>query len=120
MYMRVNGVRHPQDPLTPDIAGGRYARELLHLYQNTGKFRVNGGNSITEADFITHNFLIPFDLTPDQCNNAHAHASKTGTMELELSFSEALPTGVTIVVLSVWNQLLQLSGLSEAPNSTLY
>ena len=120
LYLRVNGVRHPQDPLTPDFAGGTYARELLHLYQNTGKFRVNGGNSITEADFITRNFLVPFDLTPDQCNNAHAHASKTGTMELELSFGVALSKGVTVIVLSVWNQILQLNGQIEAPNSTLY
>lgn len=42
------------------------------------KFPINGGNNITEANFVTCNFLVPFDLTPDQCN-----ASKTGTMELK-------------------------------------
>ena len=119
-YLRVNGMRMPQDPLTPDFANGHYARELLHLYQNTGKFRVNGGNSITEADFIARSFLLPFDLTPDQCNNAHAHASRTGTMELELSFSEALAKGITVVVLSVSNQVMQLDGLKSPPLTAVY
>ena len=120
IYLRVNGIRHPQDPLTPNFANHEYSRELLHLYQNTGKFRVNGGNSITEADFISRSFLVPFDLTPDQCNNAHAHASKTGGMELELSFSSALAAGITVVVLSVSNQVMQLNGLKSPPVTAIY
>ena len=120
IYLRVNGVRHPQDPLKPDFSGGKYARELLHLYQNTGKFRVNGGNSISEADFVSRSFLVPFDLTPDQCNNAHAHASKSGSMELELSFSSALTAGITVVVLSVSNQVMQLDGMQAAPVTAIY
>ena len=120
IYLRVNGVRHPQDPLKPDFSNNKYARELLHLYQNTGKFRVNGGTSISEDDFLTRNFLIPFDLTPDQCNNAHAHASKSGSMELELSFAEALTSGITVVVLSVSNQVMQLDGMNAPPVAAIY
>ena len=41
-------------------------------------------------------------------------------MELELSFGVALNKGVTVVMLSLWNQILQLNGHIEAPNSTLY
>ena len=116
--LRVNGVRLPQDPLEPD--GGEDARTLLHLYQNTGKYRVNGGNSITADTFKTEHFLIPFDLTPDQCNNFHRHAGRTGSLDLELAWSKPLPKPITVVVLSVFNQVIQLRGEVNAPAFSLY
>ena len=120
IYLRVNGVRHPQDPLTPDFDNKLYSREFMHLFKNTGKFRVNGGNSITEAEFSSTRFLVPFDLTPDQCNNAHAHMPKVGSMELELSFATALTAGITVVVLSVTNEVMKLDGLVTAPDFRLF
>ena len=120
IYLRVNGVRHPQDPLSPDFTKNLYAREYMHLFKNTGKFRVNGGNSITEAEFASTKFLVPFDLTPDQCNNAHAHKPKLGSMELELSFKTALTAGITVVVLSVTNEVMKLDGIVNAPDFRLF
>jgi len=118
--LRVNGVRLPQDPLEPKVEEGLYARTLSHVFQNTGKYRVNGGNFITEESFKKNHFIIPFDLTPDQCNNFHRHASRPGTLDLELGWSTALAKPLTVIVLSVFNQVIQLRGEANAPAFSLY
>ena len=118
--LRLNGTRLPQDPLRPDFANARLARTYLHLYQNTGKFRVNGGNSITYDAFQRNAFLVPFDLTPDQCNNFHRHAARDGSMDMELGWAAATEQPLTVVVLCIFNQVLQLQGETVPPIFSIY
>ena len=113
--LKVNGVRVPQDPLRPDWANGRYSRTYMHLFQNTGKYRVNAGNGISAEEFATNKFLIPFDLTPDQCNNFHNHASRTGVIDLELGWGVATTQAISVIAVSVYNQVIQLRGHSVQP-----
>ena len=113
--LRVNGVRSPQDPLTPDFAKNRYSRIFLHVYQNTGKMRQNGGNYITKETFKTKHCLIPFDLTPDKCNNRHLHAGLNGSLDVELAWANPLSKNITVVILSVFNQVLQLEESGAPP-----
>ena len=118
--LRVNGVRVPQDPLKPEFDKNLFARELLHVYQNTGKFRNNTGNYIDAGSFKSGACLIPFDLTPDQCNNAHKHASMQGSLDVELGWAESLSENVTIIVLSVFNQVIQFAEPGAPPLVTIY
>lgn len=113
--LRVNGVRVPQDALTPDFANNRYMRAFLHVFQNTGKFRVNGGNGITAEDFATRNCLFPFDISPDMCNNFHHHEGQQGQIVLELGWAQALPHAITCIVLTLHNEVMQLMGEAVPP-----
>lgn len=118
--LKINGVRTPQDALKPDFVNNNYYQSLVHLFQNTGKYRVDSGNAITPQRFRDDCMLIPFDLSPDRCNNFHRHVAKQGAIELELGWATALAAPLTVVVVSVFNQVLQLDGESVPPVSTLY
>ena len=111
--LKLNGMRVPQEPLTPDFDNKLYAREFNHVFMNTGKFRTNTANCITYEAFGGGSTLFPFDLTPDQCNGLHLHAGRNGTLELELEWSEPIPAdteGITVIAYLSNNQTLVLGG----------
>lgn len=115
--IRCNGVKIPQEDLNPEEERNR---TFLHLFQNTGKYRVNSGNSITVDSFRANHFLIPFDLSPDQCNNLHSHLSPDGTIELDVGWSQPLAQPISIVVLSIYNQVVHIPGPGQPPQTILY
>ena len=118
--LRVNGVRLPQDPLTPDFAQNRYSAAYLSVYENTGKFRVNGGNSITYEDFSTSKCILPTDLSPDKCNNHHYHVGAEGVLDIELAWAAPLTKPITVVVLSIFNQVIQIPDAGAPPNIVIF
>lgn len=118
--LRLNGQRTPQEALTPSYSDNLYNRTLMALYQNSGRFRVNQGNSISPSEFKSSKALYVFDISPDQCSGAHSHVSPGGTIDVEVSFSTALAKSITCVTLSLYNQILRLGGESVTPVSTLF
>lgn len=118
--LKLNGIRIPTEPLTPDFTNRVYMREYLHLFMNSGKYRVNSGNCLTESDFSMGSTLIPFDLSNDQCMNYHRHRGSSGTLELEIEWSEALPEGITVLVHASSEQVILSGGSTPQPQVTVF
>ncbi len=113
--LRINGQSYPNEPFTPDFSNDHFMRELLAVYQNTGKYRVDSGNCI-DRDYFKHGcFLMPFDLSHDQCLNFHRHRSPSGVIELEMEWTEALTEGITVHVYASSDQVLLLGGDALQP-----
>lgn len=104
--LRVNGKSVPSEPLTPNFEENLITREFVHLFMNTGCFRMDRANCVTRTQFTGGMAIFPFDLNPDLCNGFHLHSSDTGIVSLELGFSEALEEAITIFVHSTYDELL--------------
>jgi len=104
--LKMNGMPIPQEALTPDFTKRLTMRELNHLFMNTGKYRVNAGNSIRDDQFRDGCTLFPFDLTPDMCNGFHLHAGNQGTLHLQLGWSSPTTQAITVLVYSAFDQVV--------------
>lgn len=112
--LKKNGMRIPQEPLTPDFSRGKCQREYNHLFMNTGKYRTNSNNCVTIDNFKNGCTLFPFDTTADQCNMQHMHAGSEGTLDVEVTWDKALEEAITVIVYAASNQVIMLNPISGA------
>ena len=107
LNLRINGRQVPSEPLKPDFAAATplVAREYNHIFMNTGKYRVNRSNVVTEDQFCGGATVFPFDLNPDLCNGYHLHPSKPGVGEIEVAWEEALAEPITILVHTTYDEV---------------
>jgi len=89
--------------IDPDFKKGRYLKEYRWNLDNTGlkNFQTNG---ITFEEYGTNMCLFPYDLSPDQCNGYYKHGLETGTIDIQLTFSEALTKNHTLLLFASYNE----------------
>lgn len=117
--LRLNGIRVPNEPLEPDFENELIMRSYLHMFMNSGKYRMDDGNCISEEQFKDGSTIFPFDLTPDQCLNFHKHRSVSGVLELEIAWAQPLPEGVTVLIHASSEQVILLGEDSVQPQVTI-
>ena len=115
--LKINGMSVPVDPYRPSFTANttttpqipmKYMREYDALMDNVGIFRADKGCQITFESFEGGCFILPYDLTPDRCNQYHHHAEKTGLIQLQLGFQKNLTTAVTLLVIMSHQQVVGL------------
>lgn len=107
LCLKVNGQRLPSEPYKPNFsATPLLAREYLSMFMNTGRYRVDEGNSISMDAFANGLTIFPFDLNSDMCNGAHLHAAREGNIDLEIGWSTALPKAATILVHCTYDEVI--------------
>lgn len=114
--LKMNGTRIPQEPLELDISKDIFQRAFNHLFMNTGKYRINSGNCISDDAFQKGYTVFPFDLTPDLCNGFHTHAGNDGSLELEIEWADALTQGITVLVYAASDQIVFVNGGEGNPD----
>ena len=104
----MNGETFPSLPYRPDFREGLYSREYNDLFYNTGIAHDNVGNLITHKQYGGGSYILAFDLSPDLCNGFHNHSQKTGNIELDMTFANPLPDGITIIVYGSFDVEIQI------------
>ena len=102
--LRLSGTSVPSERFSPRWDDDLVMREFTSLFQNIGMYRTDRSCSITYERFKSGGFLLPLDLTPDQCNSSHIHISSPGILSAEFTFKKPLPEPITILFYSVFNQ----------------
>ena len=118
--LKINGASVPQEPLTPNFYNGLFMREYHHLFSNTGKNRISGGNCISPDCFGDGGAIFPFDLTPDQCNGHHVHAGTDGCLELQMNWAHPLTEAITIMAYAVFDQIVLIKPDSMIPVTEIF
>ena len=119
--VKVNGICVPKTPLTPNFERGHFGREYWRLFQQTGKINQHtGGNLIDRSDFSRGYTLFPFDFSPDLCNGGHFHLGQGGRLELDLSWRKPLPSGITVIVYSTFDQVIAINPTTGIPNVNIF
>ena len=103
----ING--EPLNPsiFQPDFATGNYVREYRWMLDNIGLHQ-NGTNSISKEEFKNNSCFIPFDLSPDLCNNYYLHGVEQGTIDIQLGFKTALTENIYCLMYASYDEILSI------------
>ena len=121
IYLIVNGIRYPSEPLEPNFTNRQTGRTYHHLFMNTGRSKLNVGNSISKEMFDSGGLtLYAFDLSSDLCNNYHIHAGKEGKVELCLKWRTPLAKLITCVAHFTNDHIVKIPQLGAPPISFVF
>ena len=109
LTLRVNGLQQPSKPLRPDFKNKLVNRELRALYDNIGILTQNQGCLITPDDYCGGYTIFCFDLCHDRTNGEHDHQSKTGTIDLEVSFGTPLPAAISLLCYAAYDTVVAIT-----------
>jgi hypothetical protein len=107
--IKINGVPARSIPFTPNFSendGGLI--EYRWFMDNCGIAHENETNGITYEDFLYNTCIWNFDLTPDSCNSFHLHETKTGSIDVTVSFSTAPTLNLYMIVYACYNSAISI------------
>ena len=109
MYLLVNGISVPTQPIKMDINSMDYHHVFVNEFLDKLKLK-NSNESIglTADDWIGGNFLWLADLNVDKCSNFHEHRSHPGTIHLKMQTKKSLPENVRLIVYSSSRERLSI------------
>ncbi len=92
MELQINGEQYPSGGLQVDFTGSNAlcARLYKWIFENSGAAMSGRGNLISYPHFQAGSFIIPWDLTKDQCNQLHNHQAEFGFIDFHAKFARPL------------------------------
>ena len=109
LNLMINNVPyHPTRPFQPDYANNDFLREYINLFEETGMKQGNNIVDISMEDFKNNFCFYAFDLTPDKCNQEHAHAARNGNISIEFGFKEAPTENLYMVIYTTHRQTIEI------------
>ena len=106
----VNSESYPAEYFKPIFEKNIYAREYTNLMNCLSIGSKNLGCDMDPESFASGSFILSYDSCPEMCSGSRTHLPKTGTLEIEADFKTALDKPITILVYSVYNRFLEISG----------
>lgn len=109
LALYLDSVQIPSKPLTPDFAGKLFTRSYHTLFSGSGVHFGDIGNNISLSEYPNGYCLAAFDLTPDlSCHDSHWNIIKSGSLRVEIRFSEPLQKTVTAVIFSEFDNIIEI------------
>ena len=110
---KINGIPILPTPFTPSYEANKlnFAREYRWFMDNCGISHENESNGITKKEFMTNSNFYVYDLTPDLCNSFHNHETKTGNLELDISFQTAPTNNIYLIVYASFPSVIAIDAL---------
>lgn len=106
--IKINGIPVCPTPFQPDFANNDAIREYRWFMDNCGIQHENETNGITYNDFVNNTTIWNFDLTPDLCNSFHLHETRTGSMDVSMSFKTAPTAPLYMIVYACYNSAIAI------------
>jgi len=105
----IDGEPLPGKPLQPKFdQANEFIMAYQSLFSGTGSLFEDIGNDISRDDFDDGYAIFCSDLTPDLSNGGHYNLIKKGNLRLELQFAKALPQSINVVILSEFENLIEV------------
>jgi len=109
LSLYVDSKQIPSKPLTPDFDNHEYIEAYHTLFSGTGIHFRDEGNDISRADYPDGYCFFVFDLTSDMsANEGYWNLQRQGTVRLEVRFKEPLAAPINCVILSEFNNLIEI------------
>ena len=109
LNLMINNVPvHPTRPFQPNYLTGDFLREYINLFEETGMKQGNNIVDISMEDFKNSCNWYAYDLTPDKCNQEHAHAARHGNISIELGFREAPTENLYMLIYTTHRQTIEI------------
>lgn len=116
LSLYIDGMQVPSKPLQPDFNNeGLYVDCYQTLFSGTGVHFLNEGNDINRVEYPNGFCLFAFDLTPDLSANCYSHWNlvKSGSLRIEVRFSEPLENTVNCIVYAEYDNVLEIDSTRQ-------
>ena len=101
IYLLVNGISVPTQPIKMDVASKDYHHVFVNEFLDKLKLKnSNESIGISANDWIGGSFLWIADLNVDKCSNFHEHRSHPGTIHLKMQTKSSISENVRLIVYS--------------------
>lgn len=110
----INGTPYPGVTLDTDFTnakgGQSYIRAYNQLFEGTNTFGLNGGPTITRAEFRNGYMILPFDLSPDRnaASSDCRSVQKRGNCRIDVRFETALTESIKVLVYAEFNNEISI------------
>ena len=111
----VRGYNHPMREYDFDFTDNNFHRAYLDFMYAIGVGRGNTSPNITFEMFKKYCSVFVLDLQADQCNSRHIHESKSGTVQVELTFRENLAKNIEVCFLAYHDYCLTFKRVEGKP-----
>jgi hypothetical protein len=102
-----SGVLSPyKEALEFDFNNNNYMNGFRTLFDGIDKAET--GNNISRSDYPNGYALFAFDFTPDMCSSHHFNLQKTGSLSIDMSFSQELTNAITLIVYYEFDDIIYI------------
>lgn len=109
LALYIDSTQIPSRPLTPNFEKKLYTRSYYTLFEGSGIYFNDTGNSISHEDYPDGYCLAAFDLTADlSCNEPHWNIIKSGTLRAEIRFSTPLTSTVNLIIFAEFDNIVEV------------
>jgi len=109
LCLYVDSQQIPAQPLTPDFTNNLHIDAYNTLFSGTGIHWKDEGNDITYTEYPQGFALFAFDLSQDlSASENHWNLQRQGVVRLELKFAAPLASAINCIVLSEFNNLIEI------------
>ncbi len=116
------GLQVPATPLSPHYIdgqpnGGLYTRALHQLYAANSKLMRDKGCMVEREDFPRGYAIYGFDFRPDIGCRGHFALVKTGAVQFDIKFRQALPQTINMIVYAAFDSFMEITHSREVITS---
>ena len=113
------GELYPRVPYEFNFQENDFHRAYMDYMETIGIGRSNNSPNITMESYKKYCAIFALDLQPDQCNSGHIHSSKSGSVDVTLSFRRAPTDNLTVCFFSLHDRCLTFQREEGKPRLTI-
>ena len=110
---------YPRTPYEFNFPNDDFHRAYMDYLHAIGIGRSNNSPNITMDTFKKYCAIFALDLQPDTCNSGHIHSSKSGAVDVTLTFREAPTSNLTVCFFSLHDRCLTFQREEGKPRLTI-
>ena len=108
LALYVNGELIPSKPYQPNFAEHRYIREYNSLVEGMGLLYTDQTLPISREEYEGGYTLYLFDLIPDQNCKSCITPPRTGSVRIEIKFTQALTTTIDVILYAEFESSIEI------------
>ena len=106
--LQIDGQEQSLKPLECNFENDKIAQAYMNLFIGTGKAFKDEDIDITRQEYSNGYTLFCFDMTPDLGESDHFNLIKSGSIRLKMTFAEALPNTINVVIYAEFQNVLEI------------
>jgi hypothetical protein len=111
--LKLEGHSVPHSGVNLDFKNNLYIRSFYSLFNGIDKTIFDHGNDIDRSDYGNGYTLFVYDLTPDMCNGSHFNVIKQGSLNIKLTFKEALAKPINCICYMDYDSIIMIDKFNQ-------
>ena len=119
LNIHIDGIQYPTIPIRPNFSSGEWVRPYQEFFNAAGQYHGSDAPEISYEEYRAFHTLCAVNLSPalSALDGSHFNLIKNGAMRINLHLEKALYHNMSIVVLAVFQNIIEID---KSRNVTTY